>query len=157
MPGSAWPSRRRLRSTCCRDRASPEPFQQRPRGAPTVADRVLALSRELRHRQASWAVIGQERGVIAEPSTATWGGCQATAAATLEDALDAVYGIDVGDHADVLQRAAGGRLTQQLLEVLRVAGVLARIARRAHARSPAEARRGDTRVIGDAHTARRRR
>src|SRR5687768_1833928 len=40
--------------------------KQRPRGAAAVADRVLLLGGELRHRTAVGDIVGQERRVVAE-------------------------------------------------------------------------------------------
>ena len=58
-------------------------------------------------------------------------------------------GIHVGDRAHVLEPAAGGRLAQQLVQVLLVAGVLPRVAGRAHPGRAAERLGRDAGVIGD--------
>src|ERR1039458_1980713 len=125
---SPWPSQ--PRSTCCSASAILEPREQRPRRAAPVTDRVLLLGRELRHRQARRAVIGQERRVVAEPPLTPRLRRQPSATATLEDTLDPARRIDIRDRAHVLQRAARRRLAQEPLEVLPVGRMLARVTRR---------------------------
>src|SRR5947209_1360418 len=151
MPASGWRWRCRPRSTCC------EPGGEGACGATAMADRVLLLVGELRHRQAARSVVWEEHRVVAEASLSARLRREPAGTATLEHALDALAGIDVGNRADVLQRAANRSLAAQLSQVLLVGGMLSRIARRAHAGAAAERGGDDPRVIGDAHRARRRR
>src|ERR1700733_416148 len=133
-----------------------EPLKQRPCGASAVADRVLLLVAQLRHRQALGPVLGQERRVIAKATLPARLGRELARAAPVEQPLIAARRVHVSDRADVFQPAARRRLAQQLRQVLLVRGLLARVARRAHARRPAKRRRRDARIVGDAHAPRHR-
>src|SRR2546423_6480581 len=150
MPASGWRWHCQRRSICC------EPGCERACGATAMADRVLLLVGELRHRQAVRSVVWEEHRVVAEASLSARLCREPAGAAALEHALDALAGIDVGNRADVLQRAACRSLASQLAQVLLVGGMLCRIARRAHAGAAAERGGDDSRVVGDAHLARRR-
>src|SRR5829696_1036955 len=98
---------------------SPERTGSRPpRREPAVGDRVLLVVAELGHRAA--LAVGHEHRVVAKAARAgALGGHRAGAAAVEQRLLAA--GRDVGDHAHVLEPAAGRRLAAQLREVLAVA------------------------------------
>src|SRR5450755_272153 len=108
-PDSDWRSPSRPRSICS------EPPLQQPRagqpredcsgGPPAMADRILLLVAQLGHRHALRTILGQERGVIAEPPLAARLTRHAPGTAALEELLDARERVDVGDHADVLEPA----------------------------------------------------
>src|SRR5260370_38097680 len=112
MGVAEWGSRCRRRSTCC------EPREERAHGVAAVADRVLLLVAELGHRQPLRPVVGKEHGVIAETPITSRRGRESPRAAAFEDTLGALDGVDVCDHAHVLERTADGRLRCELLEVL---------------------------------------
>ncbi len=122
-----------------------------------MADGVLLRVGELRHREPRGAVIGQEHGVVAEPALSARRGGHLAAAATFEDALEASLGVHIDERAHVLERASGGRLTNELVQVLPVGGMLTGEARRAEPRRPAEGSRLDARVVGDGDGAARSR
>ena len=126
-----------------------QPGEQRAHGASAVADRVLLGVAQLGHRAVGRAVVGQEGGVVAEAALAARLLRERARAALLEDVLLTAGGVDLGERADVRDRAAGRRLAQQLREVLAVAGVLSRVARGADPRPAAERGRLDPGVVGD--------
>src|SRR5689334_25370512 len=110
-----------------------------------MADLVLLGRRELRHRAlvVGTGVVGHERRVVAEATTAPGSLGQPTLAAALEEVLGAV-------RLDQRQRAVIGRppvlsrrrdLAQQLGQVLLVARAGASVAGRMDSGTPTEARR----------------
>src|SRR5437588_12094582 len=100
MPASGWRWRCRPRSTCC------EPGGEGACGATAMADRVLLLVGELRHRQAVRSVDWPEHRDVAEAPLSARLRREPDGAAPLEHALDALAGTDVRNRADAPQRAA---------------------------------------------------
>src|SRR3954469_19996654 len=128
-----------------------EPVVERLGRLAAVADRVLLVGGQLRHRATVVVVVGHERRVVAEAAVAARGGRQLSGAAMLEQPLLAVRAhvhesADVGDAAVA---TGGPNLVEQLLQVLLVGRVLARVARAAYAGAPAQHGGLDPRVVGD--------
>src|SRR3954447_20162039 len=121
-------SRTPRRASCVgrSSRARLEPVVEGVSGAAAVADCVLLVGCEFRHRAAVVVVVGDEGRVVAESTVAARLGCQLTRAAALEQPLLAVVG-HVNERADVRDAAVTARCTnlvEQLLQVLLVAGGL---------------------------------
>src|SRR5579884_2085590 len=116
---------------------------------PPVADRVLLLVGQLRHRSLAVEVVGQEHGVVAEAALAARGRRHRAPALAEEQPLVSVARVHVRERADIAKCAARGRLADQLPEVLLVARAEPGVACRAHPRPAAERLRLDPRVVGD--------
>src|SRR6185437_17040366 len=117
-------------------------------GAAAVADRVLLLGAQLRHRPFVVGVVGDEDRVVAEAAAAAALAQQAPFAVGFEDVLGAV-GVDQRQHADVggAPLATGGvDFAQQLVQVVLVARPLPRVARRVDAGRPTEVGGFDPRI-----------
>src|SRR5215211_4363066 len=120
-------------------REPPETFQERARGSPAMADRVLLGGRELGHRPPVLIVVGHESGVVAEAALPSGLVRQGSLAAALDDLLGAAR-LYVGEYAHIGDApvAVGRHLAQQLRQVLLVRCAVARVAGRPHARRAAE-------------------
>src|SRR5918999_5322589 len=158
-PGPSGASPRRASSTKQSRQQPPRALrllrlQQLPaqlaRGAAAVADRVLLLGRELRHRQVTRVVVRDEGRVVPEASLAPRLVGEPALAAAVHNEL-APARLDVCNRAQIRHaRVAVGRdLAQQLAEVVLVGGVLARKARRPHPGGTAERGCLDAGVVGD--------
>src|ERR1700749_803762 len=101
-----------------------------------MADRVLLGVAELGHGAGPVPVIGHEGRVVAKPTGTARRLGAPSPAATFEASLLSRLRIDVGDHANIRQRASRRDFSEQLVEVLLIAGVGSRVAGRVHARSP---------------------
>src|SRR5436189_3819238 len=82
-PGAAHGAARYARSVASARRRL-EAGEQGARGAPAVADGGLVGGRQLRHRAAVVAVVGDERGVVAEAAGAARLGRKGARAAPLD-------------------------------------------------------------------------
>src|SRR3954447_20494003 len=127
-------------------------------GPAAVADRMLLGGRQLGHRPlvVRPGVVRDEGRVVAEPSGAAGLAGQRPLAATLEHRFRAIL-IDERDRADVCPPPVVllPHLTQELLQVLLVARLLAGIPRRAHPGSAAQPVGLDAGVVGGGPPSRR--